>query len=377
MIIRFFLVLFAILGLAILTLALPVSSWRTGRQPVPELDLVKEGPTIEISPRLWIDTDAACGAGPKVDPDDCFALALLAHAKDIRIVGISTVFGNSDLATVEATTGELLTALSASGSQFGGGPHKGAAVAQGQQGSRQATPAKEALRDALANGPPMTILALGPLTNIAAALQDRPDLRKNIARIVAVMGRRPGHIFHPAEGEGAHSFFGHGPVFRDFNYAKDVDAARSILAMHLPLTLIPYDAARSIMIGEADLKRLAQSSHALQWIANRSQGWLDFWRQEINKEGFYPFDLLAAAHVLRPQLFDCAKTAAWIAPDQTLWHKWLFAPDALMVGNRSIADSANAVKRQVIYCPRTSEELHPWLMIVLAERGYSATVREP
>ena len=35
---------------AVVTLALPVSSWRTGRQPVPELDLVNAGPTIEISP---------------------------------------------------------------------------------------------------------------------------------------------------------------------------------------------------------------------------------------------------------------------------------------------------------------------------------------
>jgi hypothetical protein len=103
MIVRLFLVRFAIMGVAILTLAVPVSSCRAGRQPVPELDLVKGGPPIEISPRLWIDTDAACGAGPKVDPDDCFALALLFHSEDIQIAGISTVFGNSDLPTVEVT----------------------------------------------------------------------------------------------------------------------------------------------------------------------------------------------------------------------------------------------------------------------------------
>ncbi len=251
-------------------------------------------------------------------------------------------------------------------------------MAQGEPGSQPTTPASDALRKALANGPPMTILALGPLTNIAAALQGRVDLQQNVARVVAVMGRRPGHIFHPAEGEGAHSFLGHGPVFRDFNFAKDVDAARSILAMRLPPTLIPYDAARSLMINESDLKRLAQSksSHALQWIANQSQGWLDFWRKDINKEGFYPFDLLAAAYVLRPRLFDCAETSAWIAPDKTLWHDWLFAPDALMVGNTSAADSANPVKGQILYCPRTSGELHRWLVTALAEHSYHATVHE-
>lgn len=53
------------------------------------------------------------------------------------------------------------------------------------------TPAERALREALADGP-LSIVALGPLTNIAAALRDRLELQANVKRIVAVMGRRPG-----------------------------------------------------------------------------------------------------------------------------------------------------------------------------------------
>lgn len=90
------------------------------------------------------------------------------------------------------------------------------------------TPASEALIVALETGP-LTILALGPLTNIAQALTARPDLVANIARLIAVMGRRQGHLFHPAEGEGHGILFGHGPVFRDFNFDQDREAAARVL----------------------------------------------------------------------------------------------------------------------------------------------------
>jgi hypothetical protein len=50
-----------------------------------------------------------------------------------------------------------------------------------------------------------------------------------------------------------------------------------------------------------------------------------------------------------------------------LWLDWLFAPDVLMVGNKSAANRANSVTGQVLYCPRTSEKLHDWLLTALAD----------
>jgi hypothetical protein len=42
-----------------------------------------------------------------------------------------------------------------------------------------------------------------------------------------------GHIFHPAEGAGGGMLFGHGPVFRDFNFEMDMTAATRIVALGL------------------------------------------------------------------------------------------------------------------------------------------------
>jgi hypothetical protein len=101
----------AAVGLALLvsTLAMPVRLWRTGEAPVPPLSLVTGGAPSAPPARLWIDTDAACGAGRRVDPDDCFALLLLTRTAPRRIVGRSAVGGNAPLPVVEATLGELMT----------------------------------------------------------------------------------------------------------------------------------------------------------------------------------------------------------------------------------------------------------------------------
>ena len=333
--------------LGVLTLVLPVPSWRTGRTPIPPLDLTLDGGVIAVRDRIWIDTDAACGATARTDPDDCLAIALLVKARAGHIVGISTVFGNASLDVVQSTTRELVRLLAAE-KVIAPVIYAGAATANRISG---ATLASAALANALAEGP-LTIVSLGPLSNIAATLQDRPDLQKNVARLVAVMGHRPGHVFHPTEGESGAILFGHGPVFRDFNFAMDPEAARRVLAMRLPVTLIPYDAARHIGITAADLDALSAGSPAAAWMAARARGWLQYWTDDIGQEGFYPFDLVAAAYVLRPSMFRCAPARAWIESDDTVWASWFYSTKALLVGPMDTPQGS-----EVLYCPTASEAL--------------------
>ena len=130
-------------------------------------------------------------------------------------------------------------------------------------------PAHAALRTELEQGP-LTILALGPLTNVATALEGRPDLQRNVARLIAVTGHRSGHLFHPSGGSGGGMLLGHGPIFRDLNFAKDEVAARSVLRMRLPVTLVSYDAARGVRITAEDLGRLTRLGPAFAWVAEQS-----------------------------------------------------------------------------------------------------------
>jgi inosine-uridine nucleoside N-ribohydrolase len=309
------------------TLALPVREWRTGDQGLAPLDWAPEAATPPFPRRVWIDTDAACGHSPRTDPDDCFAIALLLRSPSVDVVGISTVGGNAPHDAVRQTTRALVKEL---GSRVP--VHDDAA----------------ALKAALEDGA-LTVLALGPVTNIAAALSKRPELSENVARLIAVMGRRPGHIFHPAEGAGGGVLFGHGPVFRDFNFALDPQAVVRVLELKVPLTLVPYDAARALELTAADLDRLEAS---VPFVVRRARDWLEYWRRDVGRAGFYPFDLLAAAYAVEPWRFRCTAVRAWVGKDDTLFLPW--SPEALLIEPRR--------NGAVLYCGRVRSGLKPVLI---------------
>jgi inosine-uridine nucleoside N-ribohydrolase len=337
----------ALVGAAALlgTLGMPIETRRTGDQGLAPLTFSRESMTL--TGRLWVDTDAACGESARTDPDDCLAIALLARATGHRIAGLSTVAGNAPLEVVERTTRELAARLSA---------ELGLTLPVRTE--------TRGLAAALDEGP-LTVVALGPLTNLAAVLDARPELRSRVARVVAVMGRRPGHVFHPAEGAGGGILFGHGPVFRDFNFEMDVTAATRTVALGVPLTLVPYDAARRVEISAADLDRLAAAGGAAAWVAERSRDWLAYWRRDIGRQGFSPFDLLAAAYVVEPRQFGCAEVQAWVGEDSTL--SILFRrPSALLVGQGAARPEKPRARGSARYCADVPAGIKPWLVERLA-----------
>lgn len=337
--------------------AVPLRVWRTGELPAAELPVVAGGPVVALGSRLWVDTDAACGDGEGTDVDDCLALALLARSPERRVVGVSTVHGNASLAVTDRTTRELVAAAEwpagAVPTVFRG---QAAPLAAGGDPS---APAVDAMRRALEEGP-LTVLALGPLTNVAAALEGRPDLQRNIRRVIAVMGRRPGHLFHPTEGKGHGILFGHGPVFTDFNLRQDPEAAARVLRMGFPRTLVPYEAARQVSVGSSFLEDMAAAGGVAGWTAARAGGWLRFWNDEVGLAGFYPFDLLAAAYAIEPARFGCARASAWVARDRLLFG-WLYSPISLLVGAEEERPEEVRAAGDALYCSQVDPRLGPWL----------------
>ena len=362
----------ALLGVAVLlavTLALPIEAWRTGQGEVEQLSLAPAGAHAVGARRVWVDTDAACGAGPTTDPDDCLALLALLKAQAVDVVGVSTVFGNAPLDVTDRTTRDLISRLAADG--FRVPPvHRGRASAASANDDAP-TPAEHALRDALFDAP-MVIIALGPLTNIAAVLRRHPALSPRIQQIVAVMGQRRGHVFHPVEGGTAGMLLGHGPVFQDFNFVKDHTAAAEVVSLALPMTLIPYEAASEVAITERDLGAMSRPGESARWVAERSLGWLAFWQENIRQRGFFPFDLVAAAYLLHPGLFRCAEVWASIEPHSWFW-RWRLGPSGLFVDQSLEEADADPLDR-IVYCPRLGAGLHDAILADLT-RARPASMR--
>lgn len=339
-----------LLTLLLVSFAVPVRTWRTGEQARPPLDFDPAARPLLAPSRIWIDTDAACGHAPRTDPDDCFALLVLAGANGVEIAGVSSIFGNASLDVTDRVTRELAGLLFAS--QNGPPVYRGAAAPL-QHGSIPSTDASKALQTQLAKRP-LGIVALGPLTNVATALEQRPDLQRNVSALIVVMGRRTGHLFHPGEGAGSGVLFGHGPVFRDFNFAMDMDAAKRILRMDLPLVLVPYVAARDVELTAADLDQLSARGGPRSWIAERSRDWLAYWQQDVGRNGFYPFDAVAAAFVRSPGQFRCAEVTAWVGDDPTMFIPFWNPPALMVTQSREEVTDARAVGRARFCLPRAS-----------------------
>ena len=354
----------AVALLVVAALAVPVQLWRTGEVPQPELQHSPPERVTAKTTRVWIDADAACGTGKRRDPDDCLAVLALAGAQHIEIAGISTVFGNASVSESDQVMRALVEELGI----YAGRPVSAALPvfkgcgAPGQKCLEDggSLDAQAALRRALQRGT-LDVVALGPLTNLAGLLSREPALASRITRVIAVMGRRPGHRFHPSENRATGAMLlGHGPIFRDLNAVLDPQAVSVVLASGIPVVLVPYTAARQVSLTGSDLDRIALTGPAGRWVAERSRAWLEFWRSEAGLDGFYPFDLMAAAYVRDPLNFGCARVTAWVGDDALL--PWFGGGPALLVAQQTGLPTSATPTAQALYCDQVNvrvEDIFP------------------
>jgi pyrimidine-specific ribonucleoside hydrolase len=237
---------------------------------------------------VWLDTDPAIGE-PERDVDDGFALVQAFRSPELAIRGISVVFGNAPLDQGVPIARRLA-------SEFGPAGLPVFAGAAGAADRGVETGASRALAGALREER-LTILALGPATNVATVLERHPDLASRIVRIVAVAGRRPGQRFTTGTTNAK--------AHRDFNFELDPEAFRVLLASGVPLVLAPFEISSKIWVEAADLDRLASGPPAARALAAPARHWLALWHRLFGVQGFNPFDTLAVGYVASPAGFTC------------------------------------------------------------------------
>lgn len=251
----------------------------------------------DAGPRpVWIDTDPAVGL-PGRDVDDGYAILQALGSPELAVAAISTVFGNASRPEADRIAAELLRLADASSIPL----HPGA----DGPGHRALTAASRALAEALARAP-LTILALGPLTNIAATLHAHPELSAQIERLVFVGGRRPGQRFTIGD---------RGPL-GDFNVECDPAACAEVLRHDMPLVLAGFEVSTHATLTRTHLDRLRSGPPAARWLADHSEDWLRMWSDELDHDGFHPFDTLAVAAVATPEQIRLESlSAALVAAD--------------------------------------------------------------
>lgn len=238
--------------------------------------------------------------------DDALATLLLAGHPDVRIAAVGTVHGNTGAESAAANAIQVLDVAGLPDVPVAVGARRplaqpvhlsalvhgedglgGAAVPPGRE-PVAGSAAEQIVRLARAEPGRYTLVATGPLTNVALALLLEPALPELVRRIVVMGGALdvPGNITPVAEA----------------NVSHDPEAADLVLTSGAEITLVPLDATMTTWLAQADLDRLAADTGRRARFASAILGhYLDFY-SSYGRPGCPLHDETAAALAVSPGL---------------------------------------------------------------------------
>ena len=144
--------------------------------------------------------------------------------------------------------------------------------------------APDGLYKAAKKNPELTLVALGPLTNIAMSINLFPELKSLIKEIVIMGGAlERGNI----------------TKFAEFNFAADPESVQFVFDSGIPLTIVPWDAAVSAMYSEEDLNSLnMEDSKAGRLFLDMQKVPMDFLEQVFGFRAVGHPDPITMAYVV-------------------------------------------------------------------------------
>jgi purine nucleosidase len=143
----------------------------------------------------------------------------------------------------------------------------------------------------------VTILALGPLTNIARALKRDSQLASAIGHIIMMCGSVDG--------------IGNVTPAAEFNCFYDPDSARTVFQSPTTKTLVPLDISRQVVFSLDFMDRLpSEETRAGLVLRGMLPHLYRAYRQRLGMELVHIHDAIAMIMALHPELFETTKMAA-------------------------------------------------------------------
>lgn len=247
---------------------------------------------------VWIDCDTGV--------DDAVALLVAHRLEALEIVGLSTVAGNVAL---DKTTRNTLAVCDladadypvhpgaakpwlqayADASAFHGADGLGGASLPAPKRSAEKTPMWDALFDAAQRHPgTLTLVATGPLTNVATALAKYPQLTSLLTRIVLMGGAAVGGNRTPCA---------------EYNIFADPDAAQAVFRSGVPLVMCGLDVTHQAYLTPAELDALCEKDTAVtRFVRAATAGALRF-NMSAGLGGLCLHDVCPLLYLAQPELF--------------------------------------------------------------------------
>jgi inosine-uridine nucleoside N-ribohydrolase len=234
--------------------------------------------------------------------DDAIALLLALASPEVELLGVTTVAGNQ---TLEKTTANAIRVLDFVGRDdvtvAAGAPRPlvrepfAAAYVHGETGldgpdlpPPQREPLQQHAVDFLAERVRgATLVAVGPLTNVARLLARHPDAAPD--RIV-LMGGSVG--------------LGNVTPAAEFNIWADPEAAVRVFASGLDVTMVGLDVTHQALLRTEHVERLRTSGRTGRMVAELYDFFHRFHQTTYGFDGSPIHDAVALAHVFRPELIQ-------------------------------------------------------------------------
>lgn len=205
--------------------------------------------------------------------DDAFALLFAARHPEINLLGVTCVDGNTNLKQVVINTLKVLDGAEAGDIPVGAGAtrplidepryaeHVHGADGLGDIGFPESKrtidprPAVELIRDLIeGSNEAVTLIPLGPLTNIALFLRSFPETAKKLDRIVLM---------------GGSASAGNATATAEFNIWHDPEAAAIVFQSGIPITMYGLDVFNDLRMNRSFSERLLEKGHAPSTFAAR------------------------------------------------------------------------------------------------------------
>jgi len=240
--------------------------------------------------------------------DDAIALLLALASPEVELLGVTTVSGNQTLAKTTANALRVLELVERGDVPVAAGADRPlvrdlfvAAYAHGESGLEgPALPppggapvdahAIDFLADRIEASPePVTLIPIGPLTNVALLLARYPELAARLERVVLMGGAiAEGNVTPAAE----------------FNIWADPEAAQRVFESGLDVTMIGLDVTHRALLTPAHAERLRAAGRTGTMVAELVAFFGEFHRATYGWDGSPIHDAVAVAHVLRPGLVE-------------------------------------------------------------------------
>jgi len=297
---------------------------------------------------LVIDTD------PGIDDALAILLALASPEVDLRLV--TTVHGNVELAQTTENALRVLHLAGRSDVPVAAGARESLVYPQPERAGHvhgtaglggvelppspavpDPRPAVVALAELLLTSPePVTVVAIGPLTNLALLMRVFPDAAARIGRLVVMGGSawRGGNVTAAAE----------------FNAWADPEAAQAVFAAALPTVMVGLDVTLPTVLDEDGIARFAAAGPIGTQAADILREYLDHARTTYGTTGVVVHDALAVTEAILPGTLGTVRrdvvvdTGLGAGRGQTLVDRRIVSAAPTAVEVAETVDSAAAVE---------------------------------